>query len=305
MAARRRPGHTAGVLRLTESPSGILQELRLHPLKSAGGHTVREAAVERWGLRGDRRWALVDARGKHPWLGEHPRSLGIAAEALPRGGVRLRYDGRPDLDLLPAECGAPVAVDFPGLTHALPASGEASRWVSEALGADLRLVHLPDAMTRDISPAHGGLAGEVTSLAWDAPLHLVTQESLDRLATWIGETAAADGTDPSPVLPLDVARFRPNVVVSGFEPFAEDRWTHVRIGELDFRVSELCDRCAVTLYDPATLAKAKEPIRTLARRRAWGGKAWFGIRLVPLGRGRLEVGADVVPRGDRAPAGSA
>lgn len=279
--------------------TGILQQLRLHPLKSAGGHTVREAEVERWGLRGDRRWALVDPQGRHPWLGEHPSSLTIAAEALPDGAVRLRYDGLPDLDVLPTGCGDPVAVDFAGLTHALRAAEEASRWVSKALGRDLRLVHLPDTMTRAISPEHGGLAGEVTSLAWDAPLHLVTQESLDQLAVWIGETAASDGTDPSTVLPLDVARFRPNVVVAGFEPFAEDGWTHVRIGELDFRVSELCDRCAVTLYDPATLAKAKEPIRTLARRRAWGGKTWFGIRLVPLGAGRLEVGADVVPRLDR------
>lgn len=280
----------------SQSLTGIVQELRLHPLKSAGGHTVREATVERWGLRGDRRWALVDARGRHPWLGEHPSSLGITAEAVRCEGVRLRYDGMPDLTLFPQECGDLMAVDFPGLEHARPASAEADRWVSKALGVELRVVHLPDAMTRVITPEHGGRPGEVTSLAWDAPLHLVTQESLDQLAAWIAETAAADGTDPGGVLPLDVARFRPNVVVAGFEPFAEDHWTHVRIGELDFRVSELCDRCAVTLYDPATLAKAKEPIRTLARRRAWDGKTWFGIRLVPLGRGRLEVGADVVPR---------
>jgi uncharacterized protein YcbX len=275
--------------------SGVVQELRLHPLKSAAGQSVVAADVERWGLRGDRRWALVDATGKHPWLGENPRSLSIAAEALPDGGARLRYDGLRALDLLPAECGVPVAVDFPGLTHALPAAEEASRWVSEALGTRLRLVHLPERMTRAISAEHGGLAGEVTSLAWDAPVHLVTRESLAQLADWIAESALADGTDPEEVLPLDTARFRPNVVVSGFEPFAEDAWTHVRLGEVDFRVSELCDRCAVTLYDPATLAKAKEPIRTLARRRSWGGKTWFGIRLVPLGRGRLEVGADVVP----------
>ncbi|MGZ4475669.1 MAG: MOSC domain-containing protein [Nocardioides sp.] len=272
-------------------------QLHLYPLKSAGGHRVEEAAVQPWGLVGDRRWALVDAAGRHPWLGEHPGSLAISAQALPGGRIRLR-NAADWIDLAPEECGPAIAVDFPGLDEALPAAPAADRWISEALGEDLHLIHLPAGATRVVSAEHGGLAGEVTSLAWDAPLHLVTQESLDQLADWIEERAAEDGTDPAGVLPLDPARFRPNLVVSGFEPFAEDRWTHVRIGEVDYRVSEICDRCAVTLYDPTTAAKAKEPIRTLARKRSWGGKTWFGIRLVPLQAGSLAVGDPVLPRVD-------
>ena len=69
----------------------------------------------------------------------------------------------------------------------------------------------------------------------------------------------------------------------------------MRIGDVEFRVTMRVDRCAVTLCDPDTVAKAKEPIRTLARRRAWAGKTWFGIRLVPLTPGRIEAGATVSP----------
>lgn len=269
---------------------GTVSSLRIYPLKSAGGQVVTEAVIERWGVRDDRRWALVDGSGTHPWLGEMPVSLAITAQARPDGGVRLSHPSLPDLDLRPEECGAPVRVDFPGLQEALPAPAGADVWVTKALGRNLRLIHLPEGMTRAVTAEHGGLEGEVTGLAWDAPLHLVAKESLDRLGEWIAET------DPTnAVLPLDVARFRPNVVVDGFEPFAEDRWGRVRIGDVEFRVSELCDRCAVTLHDPTTLSRGKEPIRTLARRRAWGGKTWFGIRLVPLNTGTIEVGASVEP----------
>ena len=66
------------------------------------------------------------------------------------------------------------------------------------------------------------------------------------------------------VSPLDMRRFRPNLVVDGTEPFAEDGWQRVRIGEIVLRRTELGDRCAVTLVDPDTLERGPEPIRTLA-----------------------------------------
>jgi uncharacterized protein YcbX len=272
-----------------------LADIRIYPLKSAGGVRLSSVWLDVWGLRGDRRWAIVDAAGRHPWLGENPRSLAIRAEATEDGGLILRADGRPDMKAQPEECGPLIAVDFPGLTHALAGPAEASDWVSDVMGGDLRLIRLPPGVTRPVVPENGGRPGDVTSFAWDAPVHLVTTESLRQLAEWIAETAQADGTDPGGVLPLDAARFRPNLVTEGFPAFAEDDWDGVRIGDVEFRVTMRVDRCAVTLYDPATVARAKEPIRTLARRRAWAGKTWFGIRLVPLTPGRIEVGATVSP----------
>jgi MOSC domain-containing protein len=273
-----------------------LTDIRIYPLKSASGIRVTSAPVEPWGLRGDRGWAIVDAGGRHPWLGDHPRSLAIHAEATADGGLILRSDGQDDVVARPDECGPPMATDFPGLSHVLAGPAEASVWISKVMDADLRLVRLPPGVTRPVGPEHGGRPGDVTSFAWDAPVHLVTRESLRRLEEWIAETANEDGTDPGGVLPLDAARFRPNLVTEGFPAFAEDEWAGVRIGETEFRVTERVDRCAVTLYDPASIAKAKEPIRTLARHRAWSGKTWFGIRLAPLAPGRVEIGSPVQPK---------
>ena len=92
-------------------------------------------------------------------------------------------------------------------------------------------------------------------------------------------------------------RFRPNVVIDGDpgEPFAEDAWPFVDLGDVRFRVTAICDRCVMTTVDPVTLARGKEPIRTLAKHRKWDGKTWFGILLVPV----LEPGsAGVIAVGD-------
>jgi len=67
----------------------------------------------------------------------------------------------------------------------------------------------------------------------------------------------------------------------------------IQIGEVSYRFTECCDRCAVTTINPASLARGKEPIRTLARHRKWDGKTWFGIRIAPLSAGRIAVGDEV------------
>ncbi|MFB4282341.1 MOSC domain-containing protein [Nonomuraea sp. MTCD27] len=254
----------------------------IYPLKSGAGSPVPEAAVERWGLAGDRRWAVVDEAGDNLWLGEYPRMASVRARNADDGGLLLSASGMPGLHVPPAT-GEAVPVGFTGLDRAIDAGGDAHDWFTRLLGRPARLVWLDDPGRRTIDPSHGGLPGEVVTFAWDAPLLLTSAASLRVLDGQIG----GDG-------PLDMARFRPNVVIDDVEPYAEDSWTEVRIGEIDFRVSELCDRCAVTTIDPVTLVKGKEPIRTLAKHRRWDGKTWFGIRLVPKNAGRLRLGDPVI-----------
>src|SRR5690606_19880747 len=116
---------------------------------------------------------------------------------------------------------------------------------------------------------------------------LTTDASLGRLNGWLGE----GGSDP-----IGHDRFRPNVVVDGDVPFAEDRWDEVRIGTVTLRRTMVCDRCVMTTIDRGTLETTKEPIRTLACHRRWDGATWFGIRLTPV----LPLGPDAaIAVGDR------
>lgn len=90
-----------------------------------------------------------------------------------------------------------------------------------------------------------------------------------------------------------MSRFRPNVVVSGTEAWAEDDWSRIAIGEVTFRVTKMCGRCVVTTTDQDTARRGKEPLRTLARHRRFAGKPVFGQNLVPETRGSLRVGDPV------------
>ncbi|MGV9376149.1 MOSC domain-containing protein [Nonomuraea sp. NPDC003707] len=271
----------------------ILDQILIYPLKSGQGWARSEAVVHPWGLDGDRRWAVVDENGDNLWLGEFPRLASVAAHPTDEDGLRLAARGMEPLTVPPAT-GAATRVGFTGLDKAVLADDAAHAWFSELLGRPARLVWLDDPTRRSIDPAHGGLPGEVVSFAWDAPLLLISESSALALDGWLAEEAARHGEDPPGR--LSRVRFRPSVIIEGAEAFAEEGWREVRIGDVPFRVSEICDRCAVTTIDPETQVKGKEPLRTLARYHKWDGKTWFGIRLVTLEPGTIRVGDPVSAR---------
>ena len=93
--------------------------------------------------------------------------------------------------------------------------------------------------------------------------------------------------------PVPVDRFRPNLVVRGCEPYAEDGWRLVRIGRIPLRVIKPCARCTITTVDQQTATSGKEPLRTLARFRRAGNKVLFGQNLIHDGTGTLHTGDPV------------
>lgn len=123
-------------------------------------------------------------------------------------------------------------------------------------------------------------AGDIVSFADGYPLLLISQESLDDLNRRLPE-------------PIEMRRFRPNLVIAGASPYAEDQFTQLRIGELGFRAVKRCERCSVTTVDPSSGRRGKEPLRTLARYRLEDGKVWFGMNLIHDACGRLDLGHTV------------
>ena len=263
--------------------------LHLYPVKSLGGVSVGQATVDRRGLTGDRRWAVVDESGAKVTAREVHLMLGLRAEPTERGGIRLVDRDGGTATVAPPRDAPPITVSFSGQDAARPAGREADDWLSARMGRSVRLVWQDDETHRPIRPDMGGLSGDTSSLADAAPLHVTTHASLRRINEWLAE---------SDVDPLGQDRFRPNIVLDGHEPFAEDDWREVRIGAVDFRYTMACDRCVMTTIDRDTLATAKEPIRTLARHRRWEGSTWFGIRLTPVlpltPGATLSVGDEVV-----------
>jgi uncharacterized protein YcbX len=270
----------------------VVSSVRVYPVKSFAGVEVPDAAVEPWGLRGDRRWMVVDRDGEVVTARERHALLSIRAIPDDEGGVTLEAGGAPSLHVVAPTGPADVPVALSRLDRATSAGADADAWLSSVVGEPVRLVWLDDPRRRPVSPAHGGRDGDPLSLADAGPLLLTTGASLRQLDVWVREEAERRGErEPEP---LAMLRFRPSVVVEGdLEPFEEDRWAALRIGAVTYRFGEHCDRCVMTTLDPATTVGGKEPLRTLARHRRWDGATWFGVRLIPTSVGRLRVGDDV------------
>ncbi len=264
--------------------------LHVHPVKSLAGVSPTVAPVDERGIGGDRRWAVVDPDGTKVTAREEHALLGLRAEPLPGGDVRLLDASGVAIDV-PRPVGAePVRIGFSEQSSAVPAGEAADAWLTERVGRALRLVWQDEHTLRPVRADLGGEPGDRNSMSDAAPLHVTTDASLARLNDWLLETAIEQGEQPRE--PLGHDRFRPNVVVDGDEPFAEDAWRHVTIGDVPFRATMVCDRCVMTTIDRAELTTSKEPIRTLARHRRWDGATWFGIRLTPV----LPVAAGAVLR---------
>ncbi len=260
----------------------VLSGLHVYPIKSCGGIPLESAELAATGLRHDRRWMLVDGRGKFVSQRSVPRMALISVQINDDHlTVRAPDPDMPDLEV-PFE-GNEERIDvevWGDAQRGAPAGEDADRWFGEFLGGDYRLVRQPE---NDVRPVDSRYAadGDRASFADRFPLLLISEASLEDL----------NGRLESP-LPMN--RFRPNLVVRGCEAYAEDGWGEVRIGGTVFRVAEPCRRCAITMTDQQTADRGKEPLRTLATYRRWnGGGVIFGRNLIHSSFGTLRIGDTV------------
>lgn len=253
----------------------------VYPIKSCGGISLTESDVAARGLAFDRRYLLVDRDGTFITQRE-VRRLCLVKTAFSGNDVRVTAPGATPLTL-PREL--PEIGLQPAAYRVWESSGtalrhpEGSRWFSEFLNDDVSLLYMPDTERRPVSPKRAR-PGDIVSFADGYPLLLISEASLADL------NARLD-------FPLEMRRFRPNLVISGCEPYAEDTFSHLRIGAVTFRGVKRCDRCVITTLDPDTGAPGKEPLRTLAKYRLQDGKVWFGMNLIHDGAGTLRVGDEV------------
>jgi len=277
-----------------------LSSIRVYPVKSLAGTDLAEARVDLWGLGHDRRWLLSTPERDVLTARQVPGMLHLHASPLEDGGIVLSAGDGSAQHVPPPLHGELIATALSRLDTVRWAGSEADGWLSRHLDRPVRLGWLDEPGRRSVSEHHGGRPGDPLSLADAGPLLLTSQASLRRLNEWMMEDAAARGEDPPPAIAM--TRFRPNVVVEHVdEPFAEDRWLGLRIGSVELRFAEHCDRCFLTTFDPDTLARGKEPLRTLAQHRRWDHKTWFGIRLIPVSTGKIQLGDAVTLLAEAVP----
>lgn len=256
-----------------------LTQINLYPVKSLGGLAVNEADVEPRGLRHDRRWMLVDQKGRFLTQRALPR-MALVSAGLTADGLTLAAPGMEPLQV-PFEPEAPARRQtvqvWANVCEAAPVGEQADDWFGEFLGIPCRLVFMPDETRRPVNPKYAVGEG-IVSFADGYPLMLLGEASLSDLNARL----------ESPV-PMD--RFRPNLIVSSVPAYAEDGWTKVRIGSATFHGVKPCDRCGlITVNQETGEAAGPEPLRTLAAYRSKDQKVLFGRLLIPDGAGAVHVG---------------
>ncbi|MBS1157151.1 MAG: hypothetical protein H6R07_3075 [Proteobacteria bacterium] len=255
-----------------------LTEIYRYPVKSTWGELLPASDVGPMGLPFDRAWMVADESGRMITGRTEPRLVQIKVR-VDDSTLTLSAPGREVLVVPRSQFNQPMPAsvwkdEFPAFAGAKPAD----EWLSGFLGKPVWLLYVGAASARRVRRRP-----EVALSFADAyPLLLIGQGSLDELNRRVGRD-------------LSMRRFRPNLVVTGSEAFAEDRWKKIRIGEVIFSIEKPCERCAFTTVDPETGEKSsdQEPLRTLATFRRTPDGVLFGQNAVAEGAGQIALGMEV------------
>ncbi|MCM0612252.1 MOSC domain-containing protein [Marinobacter sediminum] len=257
-----------------------VHSLWIYPVKSLAGIAVQGFELDDFGPSGDRRWMIIDDDRHFVTQRGNPE--------LARIGTRFVGDR--------------VEVDIPGEGRfTLRATGEALRvqvwrdWAesfvgelaaNEALsrycGSRFRFVYMPDASFRRVDAARVQDMRRV-SFADGFPLLVTNIASLNELNERLRS-------------PVEMRRFRPNIVVDGARPWAEDHWQELTIGNARLSLVKPCSRCVMTTVDPdaGTKDASVQPLKTLAGYRRTEDGVIFGMNAIHESLGRIKVGDPVV-----------
>jgi len=258
-----------------------LSILTYYPIKACRGFDAPESRVERMGLADDRRMMVVTPEGEFLTQREHAK-LALITPTLKNDSVTLSAPNFDSIHFAIQKSGTPTRVNIwksKGVS-AIDQGDESAQWFSDWLGASVRLVHVDEKIKRKLNPEYSVSTEDHTGFADGYPILVISEASLQDLNSRLDSA-----------LPMN--RFRPNIVVKNCEPFAEDTWKRIRIGNVEMALVKPCPRCVVTTIDKDTLEKNKEPLKTLNTYRKQKDGAMFGMNVIPLNEGEINVGMSV------------
>jgi len=264
-----------------------IDQLWVYPVKSCGGIALPEAELTETGLAFDRTWMVVDSEGEFVTQRELPR-MALIQPAFKMGQLVLRAPGMLALHLALDAAETPLRVRVWDDDVAAYDMGDvAAQWFSDFLGPDapanlkrLRLARFDPAVRRLCSPKWTGGREATTQFADGFGLLVASTSSLAEL----NQRLVADGHAP-----VDMLRFRPNIVLAGLEAHDEDRVGPMHIatadGEAVVETVKPCARCPMPNIDPATAATSPEVGDTLQGYRQdarLNGAVTFGMNAIVL-----------------------
>jgi uncharacterized protein YcbX len=251
----------------------------IYPIKSLGALSLQSSNVEVLGLENDRRFMLVDSNGKFISQRTMPGLIRFNLSFNQNGGIEILDKVshlRKNLSFNPS-IGSKIKVkiwdDEVEANEVLEDFGE---FFSDLLEIPVRLVKLAEDSPRIITDKYQTEISNQSSFADSLPILLCTEASIGDLSEKVGA--------------FNFMRFRPNIVVSNQNPFEEDTWKEIQIGQVRLFGAKPCARCNLINVNPKTGTVSTEILKGLSTYRNFGNKVYFGQQFVPISLGRIQLG---------------
>ncbi len=267
----------------------VISQLWVYPIKSMKGILLDSVQLEKRGFEHDRRWMLVDSKKRFITQRQYPE-MALIEPSFESGmtdfGLSIRAPEMPVL-IIPYPDIQIELYDEMEVTcwddqiTAQHINTAIDNWFSEFLGIDCQLVYMPEKSQRPVDPDYA-LQDDIASFSDGFPNLVISEASLQDLNSRVD-------------IDLTINRFRPNIVISGCDPYAEDALGHFKVNQIDFYAVKPCSRCVITTVNPNTGEKeSREPLKTLAQFRKKNNKVFFGQNLLHklsyISDNRLKVG---------------
>jgi len=223
--------------------------------------------------------------------------LALISPSLKQDSLFVDYPGMPTLQVsLAGSSKRQQTLRYVGIwddqTTGIDEGDEAATWFQQVLNKPtLRLVRVPPNNTRKVPPEYNSDKGlNLVNFPDAFPFLLASEGSLAELNKRMQANQSKN-------LPMN--RFRPNLVIDGVQPFAEDHFKRFKIGDVTFLGAKKCTRCKLTTVDQVNGSfDGEEPLRTLRTFRKGllkgGDEVCFGENLIHTGAGQIQVGQTLV-----------
>ncbi|XP_078437514.1 molybdenum cofactor sulfurase (LOS5) (ABA3) isoform X2 [Wolffia australiana] len=278
-----------GCLQKYESRDICISSIAIYPVKSCAGFSVDRWPLCSTGLRYDREWLIKSPRGevltqkKVLEMSKVSTFIDLNQKMLilesPNCVDKLQIPLEPtDGDSQRGE------LDVYGQRFGVQEYGnKVNQWLSLAISRPCFLIRrdfkFKDPMNKEITEAACRDATQELNFVNEAQLLLISSDSIGDLNNRIKLKCMDEKNGITDnVSKVDSARFRPNLVISRAQPYAEDTWRSLQIGTAHFTSLGGCNRCQMINLDPVS-GKSREPLATLASFRRRRGQILFGILL--------------------------
>lgn len=265
-----------------------IDQLWIYPVKSCAGVPVTEAELTDTGLLFDRAWMVVDAQGEFVSQRELPR-MALIQPAFKMGQLVLRAPGMLALHLELNAAEGPLKVRvWDDEVQACDMGDLAAQWFSDFLGADA-----PDGLKQLRLARFDPEVRRPGSARWLGGREAGTQFA-DAFAVLVTSTSSLDGLNERLVAageaPVDMRRFRPNIVLRGVDAHDEDRVGPMRIdtgggGAAVIEAVKPCVRCPIPNVDPDTATSSpavSDALQAYRQDARLNGAVTFGMNAIVI-----------------------